>query len=122
MTPETPHLLVHVTTRSEEEASRLARGLLEARLAACVHLRAVRSLYRWEGAIQSDDEHELTITTTAARWEALVELVRAQHSYEVPQIIAVPIRHGLSSYLAWVDECTASPSEAEGAAPGSMPV
>jgi periplasmic divalent cation tolerance protein len=95
MANETP-LLVHVTTRTEAEAALLARGLLEARLAACVHIRPVRSLYRWEGAIQSEEEQELAITTTEARWEALVEFVRAHHSYQVPQIVALPITHGLA--------------------------
>lgn len=108
------HLRAHVTTRTEEEATVLARGLLEAHLAACVHLRPVRSLYRWQGAIHSDEEHELVITTTEARWEALLAFVRARHTYEVPQIIATPIRHGHSAYLAWVDDCTTAREERNG--------
>lgn len=100
------HVQVVTTTDSEQAAATLARGIVEAGLGACVQVVPIRSFYRWEGAAQDDPEWQLQIKTAAARLEALVEHIRSQHSYEVPEIIATPIVAGNAAYLSWIDEET----------------
>jgi len=87
-----------------ETAERLAGALIEQRVAACVNILApCRSVYRWKGAVQREDEHPVLIKTTAERYPALEAAIRAAHPYELPEIIAVPIERGLPAFLAWVD-------------------
>ena len=84
-------------------AERLADLVIEKRLAACVNILApCRSVYRWKGAVQHDEEHPMLIKTTAERYPALEQALREGHPYELPEIIAVPIERGLPAYLAWV--------------------
>ena len=88
-------------------AERLADSLLEQRVAACVNILApCRSVYRWQGAMQHDEEHPVLIKTTADRYPALEAAIRAAHPYELPEIIAVKVESGLPAYLAWVTEET----------------
>jgi periplasmic divalent cation tolerance protein len=96
-------LLVLTNLPDRAAAERLADTLIEKQLAACVNILApCRSVYRWKGAVQHDDEHPVLIKTTAERYPALEQAVRAGHPYELPEIIAVPIERGLPAYLAWV--------------------
>lgn len=84
-------------------ADKIARELVERRLAACVNIMpACRSLYQWQGAVESAEEIPLLIKTTAALYPALQAAIQALHPYEVPEIIALPIAHGLPAYLDWV--------------------
>jgi len=83
-------------------AERIANLVIEKRLAACVNILACRSVYRWKGEIQNDEEHPMLIKTTAERYPALEQALRAAHPYELPEIIAVPIERGLPAYLEWV--------------------
>jgi len=77
--------------------------VVEARLAACVNiLPRVQSVYRWQGAVESASEIPLLIKTTAANYPALENAIRAQHPYEIPEIIALPVERGLPAYLNWV--------------------
>ncbi|WP_051711332.1 divalent-cation tolerance protein CutA [Andreprevotia chitinilytica] len=86
-----------------DTASRLARGLVEARLAACVNqLPPVQSTYRWQGQIESADEHPLLIKTTLASYPKVQNWLADQHPYDLPEIIAVPVTAGLPAYLDWV--------------------
>jgi periplasmic divalent cation tolerance protein len=102
-------LLVLTNLPDRETAERLAGVLMEKRLAACVNILApCRSVFRWKGAVQREDEHPVLIKTTAERYPALEVAIRAAHPYELPEIIAVPIEHGLPAYLAWVDAETKS--------------
>lgn len=103
-TLQTPQILLVLTNLPDEaSARRLAEGLVADRLAACVNLLApCRSIYRWQGAVESAEEIPLLIKTTAARYAALEAAIRAGHPYELPEIIAVPVAHGLPDYLAWV--------------------
>lgn len=88
-------------------AERLARGLVEARLAACVNvLGPMRSLYRWQGEIQDDQELQLLIKTRASRWAEVQAYVAGHHSYEVPELLMLPIGAGAETYLAWLFEQT----------------
>ncbi len=96
-------LLVLTNLPDRAIADRLADSLIEQRLAACVNILApCRSLYRWKGAVQHDEEHPMLIKTTAERYAALEAAIRAMHPYELPEIVAVGIERGLPGYLAWV--------------------
>jgi periplasmic divalent cation tolerance protein len=96
--------VVLVTAGSEAEADRLAHHLVEARLAACVSLLPVRSLYRWRGQVQREAEWQLVIKTDLAQFDALSAAIAQLHSYDVPEIIALPIVAGLPAYLQWLQE------------------
>jgi periplasmic divalent cation tolerance protein len=97
-------LLVLTNVPDRAVAERLADMLVEKRLAACVNILApCRSVYRWKGAVQHDEEHPMLIKTSAERYAALEQALRAGHPYELPEIIAVPVERGLAAYLDWVD-------------------
>lgn len=86
-----------------DAAEKLARHLVEQRLAACVNILApCRSVYRWQGQVEAADEIPVMIKTSVARYAELEAAIRAQHPYEVPEIIAVPVVQGLESYVQWV--------------------
>ena len=93
--------MVYVTAPSAE-APDLARALVERRLAACVNLVEVRSVYRWEDALQDDPETLLVIKTTGARFADLRAAVVQLHSYDLPEVIAVATADALPDYAAWV--------------------
>ena len=96
-------LLVVTNLPDRAAAERLADALIEKNVAACVNILApCRSVYRWKGAVQHDEEHPMLIKTTAARYPALEQAIRAGHPYELPEIIAVPVEQGLPAYLDWV--------------------
>ena len=96
-------LLVLTNVPERAAAERLADMLVEQRLAACVSILApCRSVYRWKGAVQRDEEHPILMKTTAERYPALEQALRAAHPYELPEIIAVPVERGLPAYLEWV--------------------
>ncbi|HSH06325.1 MAG TPA: divalent-cation tolerance protein CutA [Burkholderiales bacterium] len=97
-------LVVLTNVPDRAAAERLARTLVERRLAACVNLLGpCRSFYRWDGAVQQDEEFPLLIKTTRARYPALETAIREGHPAELPEIIAVPVEAGLPAYLQWVD-------------------
>jgi len=98
-------VVVFVTVGSADEGDRLARALVESRLAACVNrVRAVQSIYRWQGKIESSDEELLIVKTRRDLFERLKEKIQQLHSYQVPEIIALPILAGSESYLRWLEE------------------
>jgi len=102
-------LLVLTNLPDRAAAERLAGALIEQRVAACVNILApCQSVYRWKGAVQREEEHPVLIKTTVRRYAALEAAIRAGHPYELPEIIAVPIEHGLPAYLAWVEDETRS--------------
>ena len=97
-------LLVLTNLPDRESAETLAAALVAERLAACVNiLPACRSVYRWKGVVEVGDEVPLLIKTTEARYAALEGAIRARHSYEMPEIVAIPITQGLPGYLAWLE-------------------
>ena len=101
-------LLVLTNLPDRVAAERLADILIEQRVAACVNiLAACRSVYRWKDAVQRDEEHPVLIKTTEERYAELEQAIRAAHPYELPEIIAVPIEHGLPAYLGWIRSETA---------------
>ena len=96
-------LLCYCTCPDRDSAGRIARALVDERLAACVSgIAAVRSTYRWQEAVHTDTEELLLIKTTAARLPALERRVLELHPYEVPELIAVPVADGHAAYLDWV--------------------
>jgi periplasmic divalent cation tolerance protein len=96
-------LLVFTNVPDRAAAERIADLLVAERLAACVNILApCRSVYRWKGAVQHDEEHPVLIKTTAERYPALEQALRSAHPYELPEIVAVPIERGLAEFLDWV--------------------
>ena len=96
-------LLVLTNLPDRAAAERLADTLIEKRVAACVNILApCRSVYRWKGAVQHDEEYPMLIKTAAERYPDLEAAIRAAHPYELPEIIAVPIERGLPAYLEWL--------------------
>jgi periplasmic divalent cation tolerance protein len=98
--------VVLVTCGTRAEARKIARLVVEARLAACANLvgAPVESLYRWKGKVESAKEFLLLIKTTRARFPALREAILRAHSYDVPEIIALPVAAGSKRYLEWIAE------------------
>ncbi|MFF2325830.1 MULTISPECIES: divalent-cation tolerance protein CutA [unclassified Streptomyces] len=96
------------TTDSEEKAHSLARGAVEARLAACVQIAApVTSVYHWQNAIETAEEWQLLFKTTTERYDELEAHLLAAHDYDTPEIIAIPVVRGSARYLDWVSAETA---------------
>ena len=102
----TGKVVVMVTCSSTAEARRIARAVVEARLAACVNILpgAVQSIYQWKGKIESARERMLLIKTSRKSLTKLRAAVERLHSYDVPEFIAIPIVAGSPAYLAWLDE------------------
>jgi periplasmic divalent cation tolerance protein len=96
-------LIVLSTLPDRNAALEMAAQLVERRLAACVNVLAeCTSVYRWQGKVETAAEVPILIKTTAARYPALEQAIRELHPYELPEIVAVPIRRGLPGYLQWV--------------------
>ncbi len=94
---------VFVTFDDAARAEALARVLVEAHLAACVQIVGpIRSIYRWQGAVESAQEWLCLIKTRADLYPALEQTIRAHHPYDVPEILAVPVSAGLEAYLSWL--------------------
>jgi len=101
-------LLVFTNLPERAAAERLAEALVAKRLAACINILApCRSVYRWQGVVQHEEEHPVLIKTTRAAYAELEAEIRAHHPYELPEIVAVPIERGLPAYLDWVAAETA---------------
>jgi len=107
----TDKIVVLVTCGSAKEARRIARSVVEQRLAACGNILEVpvRSIYRWKGRIESAKESLLVIKSSRMRFVALQDAIRKLHSYDVPEIIALPIERGSRDYLAWLAESIRPP-------------
>lgn len=100
----TDKIVVFNTCESVEQAERLARSLVEQRLAACVTvISPVRSFYRWEGAVADSAEWLLLIKTSRTLFEKLRAAIEAAHSYDLPELLALPVVEGSAEYLAWMD-------------------
>jgi len=96
-------LLVLTNLPDRAAAESLADALITEQLAACVNILApCRSVYRWQGSVQHDEEHPILIKTTEERYAALEQAIRTRHPYELPEIVAVRIERGLDAYLEWL--------------------
>lgn len=109
---ELDEIVVFVTAGSRDEGERIADTLVTEQLAACVNVVGpIRSIYRWEKKVQHDDEWLLIVKTRGALFGDLATRVRALHSYQTPEVIAVPITSGSEAYLDWLRNATRSPRE-----------
>jgi periplasmic divalent cation tolerance protein len=94
------------TAGNQEEADRLAGALVEQRLAACVQIIGINSCYVWDGQVQKEPELLLLIKTQSERYEQIERFITENHSYDVPEIVQLPISRGLGGYLSWIQEHT----------------
>ena len=102
------YCVIFITAGSKEEAEKISRGLVESKLAFCVStLPKVQSTYYWEDKIHVDEEFILIVKTRQDQYEALETWVKNNHSYKVPEIIALPIEQGLPAYLNGIDDWVA---------------
>ncbi len=100
-----PFLLVFNTCPDDKTARRIARALVERRLAACVNIiPGLTSIYTWKGAVEEAEERLLLIKTRQGAYRQLEETLQELHPYELPEIVAVPIGMGLPPYLRWIEE------------------
>jgi periplasmic divalent cation tolerance protein len=97
-------IVVFCTCGSEAEAESISTGLVERRLAACVNISPIRSIYRWQGKIESAVEWQLQIKTSESFFDKVSAAIQAAHSYELPEIIAIPIAAGSPAYLQWLGD------------------
>ncbi|GII75860.1 hypothetical protein Sru01_08420 [Sphaerisporangium rufum] len=94
---------VHVTAGGREEADRICAAVVERRVAACAQVVApITSTYRWQGRVERSEEWLLFMKTTAQRFDDLAAVVRELHSYDVPEIVAIPLAGGTPDYLDWI--------------------
>ncbi|WP_300456427.1 divalent-cation tolerance protein CutA [Desulfobacula sp.] len=100
------YCIVLTTCPNDEEAKTLASKLLEKNLAACVQLSSITSYYNWKGITHADPEIRLVIKTRARRYESVEQFIKKNHSYDVPQIVQIPITDGSDEFLDWMDEAT----------------
>jgi len=101
------NIVVFITTSNEDEAAKIARALVEGRLAGCVNIiRNIRSIYTWQGKIEDESEVLMVVKTQKSLFDSLSKKVRELHSYTVPEIIAIPIVEGFEDYLRWLKEVT----------------
>jgi periplasmic divalent cation tolerance protein len=96
------YILVLTTVGTRQFANGLARSIVEARLAACVQIQSVQSVYRWKGDIANEPEWLLAIKTVDRLYAVLERHIRANHSYQTPEIVRLPITGGSADYLAWL--------------------
>ena len=98
--------VVSTTLGSQTEAREMARALVEARLAACVQIMPVASVYRWEDKVEEAAEHLLLCKIAATDFAAVEAAIRARHGYDVPEIVMTAIAEGSASYLGWLSEAS----------------
>lgn len=98
------HIVILVTASSKKEARKIASALVKNKLAACVNIVGnIESVFRWQGKVEAAKEALLVIKSQKAKLQATIKLVRSLHSYDVPEVIALPIVGGYKRYLEWID-------------------
>jgi periplasmic divalent cation tolerance protein len=103
----TEYIVVFITAPQEEEALKIAQALVDDKIAACVNIvKNIRSIYRWQGKIEDDNEFLMIVKTRRDLFENLLKSVKRLHSYSVPEIIALPVIEGSEDYLSWLKEET----------------
>ena len=98
--------LIITTAADRESAKKIARMLVEKQLAACVQMLPIESIYFWQEKICEENETALFIKSKTALFDEIKEAIKENHSYEVPEIIQMPVTDGLPEYLKWIDDCT----------------
>ena len=103
----TEFIIVLITASKEDEAVRIARELVDSRLAACVNMvKGIRSIYRWKGKREDEEEVLMVVKTRQDLFDGLKKRVKELHSYSVPEIIALPVMEGSEEYFKWLREET----------------
>ncbi len=101
------NIVVFVSTSTDEEAAQICRAIVKEGLVACANIVPhVRSIYRWKGEICDEGEVLMILKTRREKYKALEKRVQELHSYDVPEVIAIPIVEGSAAYLSWIRECT----------------
>ena len=100
--------LIITTTADKESAKKLAKWLVENKLASCAQMFPIESIYFWQGKVCEENETALFIKSKTALFEKIKTAIKENHGYEVPQIIQIPITDGLPEYLKWIDDCVIS--------------
>ncbi len=99
------YIIILITAKDKSEADKIAKILIKNKLAACVNiLTGIKSLFWWQGKIDQAKETLLIVKSKKEKFNRIVKLVKSVHSYEVPEIIAIPIVSGFKPYLNWIDE------------------
>ncbi|MDP2705476.1 MAG: divalent-cation tolerance protein CutA [Patescibacteria group bacterium] len=101
------HIIIITTCPNLEESRKLAQGLVQQKLAACVQLGQIESVYRFEGKVEDEKEYRLYIKTKRDLFDQVKEYILLHHSYKLPQIVAISIVEGFDKYLQWIDANTA---------------
>lgn len=102
-------LLLLSTCRDLDEARRIAKALVDEHLASCVNIVQVSSIYRWKGRTEESDEHLIVAKTESSVYDKAEKRIKALHSYELPEIIALRVDRGYTPYLDWIAENTRTP-------------
>lgn len=96
-------LVILVTTANQEEAVRIGKEMVNAKLAACANIiPRIQSIYRWKGKVVQEEEVLLILKSVRPRYRALEKAIKAMHTYEIPEIIALPVKEGFNRYIGWV--------------------
>jgi len=96
------YCIVMCTTSSKDEAKKLASKLIANRLSACIHLQKIESLYMWQGKIENEDEYLMVIKSESRKYKEIESFILKHHSYDIPEIIKIPIEDGSKEYLKWI--------------------
>lgn len=100
------YCVVTATFPDKKTAKRIAKLIVEKKLAACVQVLPVDSVYRWMGEIYEESEFKLFIKTRTEMFDKVAEQIRSNHSYEVPELVQIPVTGGSEDYLKWISDCT----------------
>lgn len=111
LNPAAPPLLVVTTLPDVDQARRLARALVEMRLAACAQIAPIESVYRWKGEVVQESEVRVLLKTQAALYERLEAAIRERHPYEMPAIHAIASDRAEPAYAGWIAQSTGDPSD-----------
>ena len=96
-------VVILVTAVNQEEARKIGKGMVDAKLAACANIiPRIQSIYRWKGKVVKAQEVLIILKSTRLRYRALEKAIKAMHTYETPEIIALPVKEGLARYIGWV--------------------
>lgn len=98
--------VVITTTGNKEDAEKIANALLSEKLAACIQVTQIKSYYTWKDAVNVDEEQLLLVKCKAADYAEIENCIKSNHSYEIPEIILLPISTGLPAYLGWINDVT----------------
>ena len=100
------YCLIYITAEDEDEARQIGKTLVKERLAACVNIHPVKSIFRWQGRVEEEGEVAMLVKTKAELADRVIRRVKELHSYEVPDIVSIPIDKGYPDYLKWIEETT----------------